>query len=192
MALRRGGFGSRARAVQLAAALAGALVAAGCGGGGATGSATTSAATGWANSLCQATATWRNAITSAGQSLQNNPTEEGLKAAGQDVQGATRTFSQELGNLGKPETESGQQAQALVDQLAEDMSTGLDKIQTAIKGATDASSALSAVSTVSSTLLTAGDQVTTTIQKLQQLDAQGELGDAFRDADACSGVISTQ
>jgi hypothetical protein len=36
-----------------------------------------------------------------------------------------------------------------------------------------------------------GNQVSATFQQLEQIDAQGELRDAFEQADACAGLTST-
>jgi hypothetical protein len=170
------------------------LTVAGCGGGGAGSSSSTqgsTAAQDWANSLCQAVASWNGSITSAGAALKDNPTEEGLRTAADDVQTATQTFSDDLKGLGTPDTDSGQQAKESVDELAAQLDGGLSTIQSAVDGASGVSGALAAVSTVSNTLMALGDEVSSTIQKLQQADAQGELADAFRQAGSCNELSGT-
>ena len=166
---------------------AAAFLAAGCGGG----NDETPSAVDWANSVCQAVSTWTSSIASIGQTVQQNPTQESLKTAGDDVKSATETFSDDLKSAGTPDTESGSQAKDAVDQLTTNLDDGLQKIQTAIEDASGASGALTAVSTVSSTLATMGNQVVATFQQLEQIDAQGELNDAFGQADACAGLTST-
>ena len=168
---------------------AAAFLAAGCGGG----NNETPSAVDWANSVCQAVSTWTSSIASIGQTVQQNPTQESLKTAGDDVKSATETFSDDLKSAGTPETESGSQAKDAVDQLASNLDDGLQKIETAIEDGSGSgvSGALAAVTTVSSTLATMNNQVVATVQQLEQIDAQGELRDAFGQADACAGVTST-
>jgi hypothetical protein len=185
------------RALLVVPLLAAAILAAGCGGGDSsstTGSSTGSSATSagdWANSVCEAFTTWTTAITSAGQSVKDNPTEDGLRSAGDDIKSATQTLSDELKGLGRPDTESGQQAKDTVDQLATKLDANQQKIQTAIDNASGTSGALATVSTVSATLVTMGNDLRTTFQQLDQIDGQGELADAFQQSDACAGVTTT-
>jgi hypothetical protein len=169
------------------------LVAVGCGGGAGSGSSTegSAAAQDWANGLCQAVGSWNDSITSAGTGLKDNPTEEGLRKAADEVQSATQTLSDDLKGLGTPETESGQQAKDSVDHLAGQLDGGLEEIQGAVDGASSISEALTAISTVSSTLVAMGDEVSSTVRKLRQADAQGELADAFRQAGSCSELSGT-
>ena len=173
--------------------LAAAVLAAGCGGADSSSSNGSSAtpAGDWANSVCDAFTIWTNAITSAGQSVQDNPTEDGLRAAGDEIKSATQTLSDELKSVGTPDTESGQQAKDAVDQLATKLDANLQKIETAINDASGASGALTAVSTAAATLVTMRNDLETTFRQLEQIDAQGELADAFQRSDACAGLTTT-
>jgi hypothetical protein len=171
---------------------AAALVAAGCGGGeSATSTETGSGPQEWADGLCQAVAAWNSAVTSAGASLREDPTDEGLRSAAEEVQSATETLADELRGLGAPDTESGEQAKESVDELATQLDEGLGQIQSAVDGASGVSGALAAVSRISNILVTLGDEVSSTIQRLGQTAAQGDLADASRQADACSGLAGT-
>jgi hypothetical protein len=181
------------RALLVVPVLAAAIFAAGCGGGGSgssSGSSTTSAGD-WASSVCEAFTTWTTAITSAGQSIKDNPTEDGLRSAGEDIKSATQTLSDGLKGLGRPDTESGQQAKDVVDRLAAKLDANQQKIETAIDDASGASGVLTAVSTVRATLATMASDIGTTFQQLDQIDAQGELTDAFEQSNACAGLTTT-
>jgi hypothetical protein len=174
------------------------LFAAGCGGGGSASNTEETSSTqdsspaqDWANSLCQAVTSWNNAITSAGASLKDDPTEESLESAAEEIQRATETLSDDLKGLGAPDTESGRQAQESVDELASGLDQGLDQIRSAVDEASGVSGALTAISAISTTLVSMGDQVSSTVQRLAESDAQGELADAFRQAGACSGLAGT-
>jgi hypothetical protein len=150
-----------------------------------------SAAQDWANSLCQAVTSWNNAITAAGASLKDDPTEESLESAAEEIQRATEALADDLKGLGAPDTESGQQAKESVDELATGLDQGVDQIRSAVDEASGVSGALTAISAVSTTLVSMGDQVSSTVQRLEESDAQGELADAFRQAGACSGLAGT-
>ena len=57
-----------------------------------------------------------------------------------------------------------------------------------ITGATDVSGVLNAVSVVTSTLATAGQQVSSTLTGLQGVGAKGELESAFKAAPSCQSL----
>ena len=102
--------------------LAVAVIAAGCGGGsssstGATGETASAPAEDWANSVCQAFVDWNSSISAAGQGISQNPSEEGIMTAGDDIRTATDSLVDDLRGLGRPDTESGQEAKDDIDQL---------------------------------------------------------------------------
>ena len=179
--------------------LSAAIVAAGCGGGcsssssGGTGteSSTTTAADDWANSVCEAFNDWNSSITEAGQSVRDNPTEDGIKTAGDDIRSATETLADDLRGLGRPDTESGQEAKDTIDQLATSLETSMQKITDAIDNASGASGLVTAASTIATTLTGDGEPGLTTGQQLQNIDASGELQSAFEQADSCAGLTTT-
>jgi hypothetical protein len=178
--------------------LALAIVAAGCGGGGSssggTGTGSESAATpaeDWANSVCQAFVDWNNSITAAGQGISQNPSEDGIRTAGDDIQSATDSLVEDLRGLGRPDTESGQQAKDAIDQLATSLDTSLQKITDAMDNASGTSGAVNAATTIANTLVEMGQEVSTAFTKLEDVDAQGELEDAFTSADSCAGLTTT-
>jgi hypothetical protein len=172
------------------------LVAAGCGGDsgesstqGSTSTQGSSSAEDWANGLCGAVASWNAAITSAGATLKDDPTEDGLRSAADEVQSATQKLSDDLKSLEAPDTETGQQAKQSVDELAAGLAGGVDEIQTAVEDASGLSGALAAISAVSTKLMAMGDQVTSTVRTLK--DTGGELADAFAQAESCNGLNGT-
>jgi ABC-type transporter Mla subunit MlaD len=178
--------------------LALAIVAAGCGGGGggssSTGTGSESAATpaeDWANSVCQAFVDWNDSIQAAGQGISQNPSEEGVRTAGEDIQSATDKLVEDLRGLGRPDTASGQQAKDDIDQLATSLDTSLQKITDAMDNASGTSGTVNAASTIASTLVGMGQEVSAAFSKLEDIDAQGELEDAFTSADSCAGLTTT-
>lgn len=163
------------------------LLLAGCGGGGSSNAIST---TDWANSVCSAITTWTSSLKSAGKSLQGgNLSKDSLKSAAKDIEDATSTFADDLKGLGKPNTETGQQAKESVDQLSKNIKNGADEIRSAVQGVSSLSDAQAALTTVGGTLQKMGTQVTSAFSKLGNLDPKGELKTAFKNADKCSSLV---
>jgi len=184
------------RALLAVLILSAAIVTAGCGGGSSSSSGTgtessATAADDWANSVCEAFVTWNNSITDAGQGIRDNPSEEGIRTAGEQIQSATQTLADDLRGLGRPDTESGQQAKDTIDQLATNLDTSLQKISDAMDSASGTAGAVNAASTIGTSLVEMADHVSTAFQQLQEIDAQGELQSAFEQGDSCAGLTTT-
>ena len=147
-----------------------ALLAAGCGGdddggGGAS-------ATDWANDLCSAITQWTTSVQETSNSLRGgNLTEDSLKDAADDFKSATQEFVDDVRGLGAPDTEAGDQADENVK-----------KIEDAVE---DGGGVAATVSAVTGALSPMGQQLAAAFSSLEQLDAGGELEDAFRDAESC-------
>ena len=176
--------------------LSAAIVAAGCGGGSSSSSGTgtessATAADDWANSVCEAFVAWNNSVTDAGQGIRDNPSEEGIRTAGEQIQSATQTLADDLRGLGRPDTETGQQAKDTIDQLATNLDTSLQKISDAMDSASGTAGAVTAASTIGTSLVEMADHVSTAFQQLQEIDAQGELQSAFEQGDSCAGLTTT-
>jgi hypothetical protein len=168
-----------------------ATLAAGCGGKSSSSQSTSAASTSaadWANGLCSAVSTWSTSVQTTTTSLKGNVTEDSLKSASADVTKATDEFVNDLKGLGTPDTESGKKAKETLDTLAGQLKTNVQTIDKAVNEASGTSGALKAVSTVSSTLVTVGDQVTTAFTSIQQLDTKGELDKAFRNSEKCKAL----
>ncbi|HEX4520210.1 MAG TPA: hypothetical protein VH063_11580 [Gaiellaceae bacterium] len=167
--------------------LAAVVLAAGCGG-----SKKADPATDWANSLCTAINTWKASVNSTADSLQGgNLSKSSIQSAGNDVQDATNTFVSSLKKLGKPNTQSGDQAKQSVDELSQQIHDGSQKISDEVKGITGVSSAFSAIPVVTSTLQTMGNEISATYTTLKGLDTSGELQTAFDKADSCKSLRSS-
>jgi hypothetical protein len=162
-----------------------AALAAGCGGD----DDETSASVTWADGVCSAITTWTDSISEAAESLQadgDGDAEERLEAAVDDAKEATDTLADDLRGLGSPETDAGAEAEAALETLADKVQQGIETIEEALEDPSSASEALTAISTISATLVTMGELVSSTFAELEQLDASGELEDAFEQADSCA------
>lgn len=174
--------------VTAAMIAAAALLAAGCGSGG--GSTTQATPTvDWANSLCAATDTWTSTLTDTASSLKDGPyTSAALQDAADTAQTATQAYLDDLKGLGEPDTQAGRDAKAAVDELQSELQSGADTMRKATENVSGVSEVLGAVSVVTGSLSTMANEVDATITKLQQLDPQGELQQAFSQADACTAL----
>jgi hypothetical protein len=160
----------------------------GCGGGDDGGG---SSATEWADDVCSSITTWTDSISSAADSLRDdNLTEDDLRSAVEDVEGATSDFVDEVTGLGEPDTDAGQQAKESLDRLAEDVEENVSRIRGAVDDASGGSGLLEAMTIVTGTLSTMGAQLSSTFAALEKLDAGGELEEAFREADSCNELES--
>jgi membrane-bound lytic murein transglycosylase B len=175
--------------VAAVAAAAFALAAAGC--GSSSSNDTTSAET-WANGVCSAFSTWETSM----KGLQTTVTAGGLSkdsldTAASDAKDATQTLAKSLKKLGKPDTQAGQQAQDDMNQLSDQLNTSAKTIDDATKNASGAAGVLTAISTISATLVTMGKNVSTAVTSLQKLDPKGELESAFKSASSCKTLTGS-
>ena len=108
-----------------AATFAGAaLLAADCGGSNDSGDSSTDASptAEWADGLCSAISTWTTSISSIVDPIKSGDISEGsLTTAVDDARSATETLTSDLEELGKPDTEAGQEAKDTVDKLSTDL-----------------------------------------------------------------------
>ena len=164
------------------------VLAAGCGGGSSSSSSSSPSPKDWADNLCSAITTWSTSVQTAGQSLKNGNLSEGdLKKTTSEIKDATSTFSDDLKGLGKPNTDAGQQAKDAIDQLSTEVKDDVDKLQSSVNSAVGSGTkgAVSAASSIATTLSTMSTQIASAASKLQQADAKGELEQGFKDAPAC-------
>jgi hypothetical protein len=176
---------SRRLVLPFAALVGAALLAAGCGSSG----SDTTPTQQWADSLCTAITTWQSSIADVANTLKGgNLTKESLNTAADDVKTATNTFTDDLGNLGRPDTDAGKQAQESISQLQSDIKADLQKIQDTVDGASGITGIIQAVPTITATVSSAATQISSTITDLKGLDAKGEITDAFQQSSSCASL----
>ena len=143
----------------------------------------------WANGVCSAFSDWQASITAAGEELRSGATtRDDLEAAADDLEEATDEFVDEIRGLDELETENGQQAKEALDQLADDVDQNKEDIQETVSGASGVEEIVAAVQAIATTLSTMGQQVQSTFQELEQLDAGSELSEAFESAEDCQAL----
>jgi hypothetical protein len=161
----------------------------GCGGD--DGSDTTSPSE-WADTLCTDLSQWKSSVTSIAASFGGgNLSQQQVQNAANDFADATETLVGDLQDLGRPETEAGQQAQDEVNRLADELQTGIGEVERAAAGSSSAADARQAVSAISATVMTLSNQVSSSVMSVEQLDPQGELQTAVEQSDACNDLRSS-
>jgi hypothetical protein len=140
----------------------------------------------WADGVCSSISTWKDSLTAAVEPLTGGDiSKDSLQSAADDAKSATDTLESDLKDLGKPDTQAGQQAQDEIDTLTTQLQTDVDTITSAAEGASGISGVTAAVSTATTTVSTMKTQVDATITSLKQLDAKGELTTAFQQSSSC-------
>jgi hypothetical protein len=173
-----------ARGAVAAVVIAAALAAQGCGS-----SDEPASATDWADGVCSAITDWRESVEPALENVTSGDLSEGaLEDAGNEIQDANDQLAEDLKDLDRPETASGQKAEDSIQKLSDDIEGGRDEIEAAVDDASDLGSTLEAVAVVSRTLSQLLTKVGTTIEEISQLDPGGEIEKAFSDSDACSSL----
>jgi hypothetical protein len=173
-----------ARGAVAAVVIAAALAAQGCGS-----SDEPASATDWADGVCSAITDWRESVEPALENVTSGDLSEGaLEDAGNEIQDANDQLAEDLKDLDRPETASGQKAEDSIQKLSDDIEGGRDEIEGAVDDATDLGSTLEAAAVVSRTLSQLLTKIGSTVEDISQLDPGGEIEKAFSDADACSSL----
>jgi hypothetical protein len=166
-----------------------ALTAAGCGGSSSSGTTATDT---WASGVCTAITTWKTQLTTIETTVKSGGlSKDSINTAVTQAKTATDTLAKDLKKLGKPDTQAGQTAKSEVEQLSTELSKNVQTIQDAVAGASGAAGVLTAVSTASATLVTMGQEVSTTLADLQKLDPKGELEKAFKQSSSCKALVGS-
>jgi hypothetical protein len=178
-------WGMRKRALTATLVAAVALLAAGCGSSESESSDAT-ATSEWAEGLCSSISTWTSSLTSIVDGLKGGGlSQDSLSGAVDEAKSSTNEFTSSLDALGTPDTEAGQQAKDAVDELSSEIKADIQTIEDAVEGASGVAGVLSAVQVVQETISKAGTQVSDTLTSFQDIDAKGELEQAFKDAPSC-------
>ena len=168
----------RGRLGPLALSLAVTVTLAGCGGD-------DRGAEGWADDVCVNIGEWVGEVDSAVQSLTEGGLaldEADLREAADRVGEATDELASDVEELGVPEVEEGQRAQAEVRSLLEALRDQYEAAQQALAARLEP---LEMVARIATALSAAATQLQATLDDLAGLDPAGELADAFRSSEDC-------
>lgn len=148
------------------------------------------ARTDWANSICGPLATWKAEVAAVGTALATGQdlSQAALQDAAGKLETATATLTSSLKDVGAPPTPDGEEAKKQVDQLSDDLNSGVDKIKSDTANVSDAASFATAAAAVAATATTMAGQITSTVSSLRSLDANGDWEKAFSQAASCDSI----
>jgi type IV pilus biogenesis protein CpaD/CtpE len=158
------------------------LLLAGCGGD------DESASESYANDVCAELSEWVASIDEAITSLTEaglSADREDLAAAVEDATEATDELAEDLAELEPPETDDGERAKEELDGAVTGLRQQVGAISVAVDSDDDAGAVVTSITTRVSTGTTT---VGSTFEDLEGLDTDGELGDAFRNSEACDSA----
>lgn len=147
----------------------------------------------WADGVCSAVTTWQGVVMEAGSTLgePRDLSVNAVKDAVESTVDATETLVTDVGELGPPDTEAGEEAQQQLKALSDGLQSEADVLRTAIDAdATTAEELSTNVSAISGALSNMRADVETALNGIQTLDGAGELKEAFTSAESCQEVGS--
>ena len=173
--------------IALVASLA--FVAAGCGGSDESSEASTTVE--WADGYCTAVTSWSDDLKQVLVDLTSSPSQNGLDQAANDVRTSTQQLVDDLKSLGTPDTESGQEVKDALDELATTLEADLTEIADTVEGVSGLTDLPGAITSISTALSSMSSASASTFQTIEDADVQGELEDAFEQADSCSEITGS-
>ncbi len=175
------------RAVVVALVLALALLAVGCGGSDDDDADPTAA---WASGFCTAVTDWTDALQDVTSQFTDasNLSQDGLQSAADDVKSATQDLVDEVRDLGRPETQGGEQIESALGTLSTSLETETTKIQETAQGVSGLTDLPGAISTITASLTAMGSAFSSALQTVENSDVDGELQSALEDSPECAGI----
>ena len=141
----------------------------------------------YASDVCGSLSDWKSDLESTVQgvtsdlgSLSANEVQDAVNSA----LDSTRNLLDDLRGLGAPDTESGEQAKQDVDELADSLQQRADTLRTAA----DSGNVVSLVSTVTTQVQGAVQDVNQTLTQLRQLQPGQDLKQAFENDESCQSL----
>jgi hypothetical protein len=161
-----------------------ALLAAGCGGD-------ESSSKQWADDFCTSVGDWRNEVEEAAADLADPGSidEQTLDEAVRKAVAATDDLLADLGQLGPPETDAGDEIEQQLNDLEDVLRARASQTRKALEQpASSVSDAFARLATIAAQLADSAKAVEQTIARVRRLDPAGELEQALRTSDACDGL----
>lgn len=169
-----------------------AIAAAGCGGGDDAAETTTEAtpASEWADGFCTAVSTWQSSLEdiSGRFTSLSSLSSENLQAAADDAKTATDELIEDIRALGTPDTQSGEEIEASIDDLGSTLETELDSIQATLDETSGITELPGALKDVSSSIAAMTTAFSDTYSTIRDAGAEDELRDALESSSACDDV----
>jgi hypothetical protein len=151
------------------------------------------AAESWASDVCSTVGAWTTTVEGARETLSSprDLSANEIEATFAEVRTATSTLVDELGGLGAPDTEAGDEAQDRIASLSEDLQAQADVVEDASGDqAEGVGELLARVSTVTGAVSQMVSDTRAAVADLRTLDGAQELEDAFTSTASCEDLRS--
>lgn len=167
-----------------------ALVAAGCGGGDDESSEAVPVDQ-WADEFCSAVGSWKDNL----QEIRDRFTdlsslnEDSLNEAADDAESSTDEFIEDLKDLGRPDTPSGQEIEDSLQTLEDTVEQEKSDVADAVDNVEDLSDIPAAITTIGSAITSMGNALQSAFDAIRDEDVGGELQTALDESEACQGIF---
>lgn len=151
------------------------------------------AAESWASDLCSSVGDWTTTMKDARSTLSEprDLSVDEVEATFTEVRTATSTLVEDLGDLGAPDTEAGDEAGELVSSLSEDLQAQAAVVEDASNDQPQGmGEVLARVSSVTGAVAQMISDTQATVTDLGALDGAQEMEDAFADTASCQDLTS--
>jgi hypothetical protein len=168
------------------------LVVSGCGGSDDSADEPT-AAESWASDVCSTVGAWTSTVADARETLSSprDLSANEIEATFAEVSTATSTLVDDLGGLGAPDTEAGDEAEDRISALSEQLQEQADVVDEATGDQPQGMGELLArVSTVTGAVSQMVSDAQAAVADLRTLDGAQELEDAFASTASCEDLRS--
>ena len=163
------------------------VLAAGCGG---SGGDDESSAQAWANDFCSAAGDWRTSLEEAGSGISpSDLSAEGIQDAIDEGLDATDSFLEEIRGLGAPETEAGQEVEAIVDSTADSIQGTVDDLRATFDGDDSLQDLIPKVPQAATEIQQLQSELSSSLDELEGLDT-GELREELQSNEDCAAAQS--
>jgi len=148
----------------------------------------------WAGSVCTSLSDWRDSITSLADAGGEPLTADSFREKLDDANAATSKLVSDLGDLGPPDLEAGDQVQEQLDQSTDELQSSYDALRQSAEEAAAAppSEFLQQLAGASSDFAALQTSIATTVSTLQTAnvpeESRAELQQAFADAPSCQSL----
>lgn len=184
----------RARRLAVAGLVAGLAVAVtGCGESDDGSGDEPTAAESWAADMCSTVGAWTTTMTEARSTLSEprDLSANEIEATFSEVRTATSTLVDELGDLGAPDTDAGDEAEELVSSLSDDLQEQADVVEDATSDEPQGmGERLTRASTVTGAVAQMISDTQTAVTDIRALDGAQELEDAISSESSCQDLTS--
>lgn len=151
------------------------------------------AAESWASDMCSTVGAWTTTIADARTALSSprDLSANEIESTFAEVRTATTTLVEDLGDLGAPDTDAGDEAEERIASLSEQLQEQADIVEDAVGGESQGmAERLAGVSTVSAAVAQMISDAQAAVADIRTLDGAQELEDAISGASSCQDLTS--